>query len=270
MGRRVLFLGGNGHCAARLIPAQTALAELMRSGVSEGFVLIDVPYAGFEGRARAYNFDGFLGGLAQFIASELRHGGETLLYGTGIGGLLALCLRSRGDCLDVPILLQAPVLWGLEHRRMPRLLRLGPARLLLRRLFSSRWFQAWFVRKQFERPLLPTLRQAFFQGYADCAAATDFFTWLSPSLLRDLEARFACRPDGLGQINVWWGGRDSVVTLQELAWTEKALGMHWPVRTFPSWGHYPMIDEPRDWVRELSHALATPEGLPRTLSPQAE
>src|SRR5262249_22985673 len=162
------------------------------------------------------------------------------------------CLRARGVCLDVPILLQAPVLWGLEHRRMPRLLRLGPARLLLRRLFAARWFQAWFVRKQFERPLSPALRQAFFQGYADCAAASDFFAWLTPALLRQLEIKFADRPEALERISVWWGGRDRVVTLQELTWTEKALGVRWPVRNFPTWGHYPMIDEPGDWVRELS------------------
>jgi hypothetical protein len=36
--------------------------------------------------------------------------GTTLVNGTGIGGLLALCLRARGAGLTLPLLLQAPVL----------------------------------------------------------------------------------------------------------------------------------------------------------------
>jgi hypothetical protein len=38
--------------------------------------------------------------------------------------------------------------------------------------------------------------------------------------------------------------------------------VRWPVRIFPYWGHYPMIDEPEDWVRTLADALATPGALP--------
>jgi hypothetical protein len=270
MERRVLFLGGNGHCAARLGPARAALAEVTPEGTLEPFDLIDVPYAGFEGRPPANDFDGFLTHLSGFIASTVSRGGPAVLYGTGIGGLLALCLRARGACLEVPLLLQAPVLWGLEHRWMPRLMRLGPVRFALHRLFAARWFQDWFVLKQFEQPLPPGLREAFFQGYADCAAAASFFAWLTPTLLRQLEAQFTGRREALERIALWWGGRDRVVSLQELAWTEQALEVQWPVRTFPSWGHYPMIDEPRDWVKELSHALATPGTLSGSRGPEAE
>jgi hypothetical protein len=270
MERRVLFLGGNGHCAARLGPARAALADLERQAASETFDLIDVPYAGFESRPPANDFDGFLADLSGFIASTVGSGGEAILYGTGIGGLLALCLRAQGDCLDVPLLLQAPVLWGLEHRWMPRLMRLGPLRFALHRLFAARWFQAWFVRKQFDQPLPPGLREAFFQGYAECAAAASCFAWLTPGLLRQLEARFASRREALQRVALWWGGRDPVVGLQELTWTELALGVRWPVRTFPTWGHYPMIDDPRDWVMELSHVLATPGALSGPRGPEAE
>jgi hypothetical protein len=244
------------------------LAELARNGATAPFDLLDVPYPGFEGRPRAHDFDDFLADVAGSLA--VAGGGPELVYATGIGGLLALCVRARGVCLDVPLLLQAPVLWGLERRRMPRLMRLGPLRFILSRLFGARGFQSWFVRKQFERPLPPDVRAAFFQGYAECAAAADFFAWLTPTLLRRLEAEFAGRPEVLDRVTVWWGDRDHVVSLQELAWTEQALGVRWPVRVFPGWGHYPMIDVPRDWVRELSHALATPGALSGPRSPQAE
>jgi len=115
----------------------------------------------------------------------------------------------------------------------------------------------------------PGFQQAFFAGYARCPAAADFFAWLTPRLLRELERQFAARPEALQGINVWWGGRDRVVNLQELAWTAQALGVHWPVRTFPLWGHYPMIDEPAEWVRAVSDVLATPEALPGSVGPQA-
>jgi hypothetical protein len=263
MTRQALFFGGNGHSAARLIPARTALANMAQPGRGEKFDLVDVPYPGFENRPRAADLDAFLSALSTFIAEAVNGSpGITLLYGTGIGGLLILCLRARVEWLDLPVLLQAPVLWGLEHRWMPRMLRLGPTRFLLRRLFASPWFQRWFVRKQFGRMPPPAVQKAFFQGYADCPAAADFFTWLTPALLRQLERQFAGRPEALERITVWWGGRDRVVHLQELAWTEKALGVRWPVRTFAGWGHYPMIDDPCRWVRELSHVLDGPGIFP--------
>jgi pimeloyl-ACP methyl ester carboxylesterase len=256
MAARVVFLGGNGHSAARLAPARTALARLVAEGRVQPFELTEPAFPGFEDRPRAPDFEAFLDAISP---SLVRAG---LVYGTGIGGLIALCLRARGIGLDSPLLLQAPVLWGLERRWMPRLLRLGPFRFLLQRLFAQGWFQDRFVRKQFERPPTPGVRAAFFDGYARCPAAADFFAWLTPALLRRLETHFARNPEALGRIAVWWGERDRVVTLQELAWTERALGLRWPVSTFPHWGHYPMIDEPEDWVRTLADALATPGALP--------
>src|SRR5437588_686507 len=119
MVQRAIFLGGNGHCQARLAPARAALARL-----GEPFSLIEPSLPGFDGRPRAANFDAFLDAVSAAIAAEREQtGGLTprrsprlLLYATGIGGLTALCLRARGEHLDIPLLLQAPVLWGLEHR----------------------------------------------------------------------------------------------------------------------------------------------------------
>jgi pimeloyl-ACP methyl ester carboxylesterase len=178
-------------------------------------------------------------------------------------------LRAGREWQTVPLLLQAPVLWGLERRLMPRLMRLGAARLVLGRLFAWPPFRRRFVRRQFERPLAPALAEAFFEGYRRCAAAADFFGWLTPALLRHLERQFGDQPAALGRVAVWWGGRDRVVSLQELRWTEQALRVRWPVRTFPHWGHYPMLDEPEEWVRALDDVLATAERLPGSVGPEA-
>lgn len=180
----------------------------------------------------------------------------------GIGGLLALCLRARGELVETPLILQGPILWGLERRWMPKLMRLRPAQAALLRIFAAAPFQRRFVRKYFVRQPAPATVAAFFDGYARCSAAPDFFAWLNPALLRALEREFAARPAALERIHVWWGGRDRVVTLRELDWTQQALGTadRWPLRVFSDWGHYPMIDEPERWSKALSKAAigATP------------
>jgi pimeloyl-ACP methyl ester carboxylesterase len=113
------------------------------------------------------------------------------------------------------------------------------------------------------------VRARFFEGYARCSALPDFFAWLTPDLLRRLEADFAARPEALGNIAVWWGERDTIVPVKELAWTEAALGVTWPVRLFPAWGHYPMIDDPSSWVRALSDAVEAASSLPGPVGPEA-
>lgn len=243
---RVAFLGGNGHCAARLEPARRSLPPEI--------ALIDIPYPGFEGRPRAGGFEDFLDAAGM----HLRQTAPDLVYGTGIGGLLALCLRARGELSEVPLLLQAPVLWGIERRWMPRVMRLGPAQRVLLRLFATAAFQRRFVRTYFTHPPPEQTVRAFFDGYARCAAAPDLFTWLTPALLRSLERDLATRPAALDQVRVWWGERDRVVSLQELEWTREALGIgdRWPVRAISEWGHYPMIDDPEGWSGELVHAMA--------------
>jgi len=242
---RVCFLGGNGHCAARLAAAREFFA---------GIDLVEIPYAGFEGRPRAASFEEFL----DAVSADLRASAPALVYALGIGGLLALCLRAKGELVETPILLQGPILWGLERRWMPKLMRLRPAQAALLRVFATGPFQRRFVRKYFVRPPDAATTAAFFDGYARCSAAPDFFAWFRPALLRSLERDLAARPAALARISVWWGGRDRVVTLQELEWTKAALrgADRWPVRVFPDWGHYPMIDAPGGWAKALSDAVA--------------
>lgn len=270
---RVIFLGGNGHATARLDPARRVLAGLAGPGAPPPFTLVDVPYPGFEDRPRARNLDAFLAAIAESIRSQIdgedEGAGRVLVYATGIGGLLALCLRARGELAGVPLLLQAPVLWGLEHRLMPRVMRMGLAQVALRRAFASPLFQARFARKHFQAPPSPEVRARFFEGYARCGALPDFFAWLTPALLRRLEADFAARPEALRRVTVWWGERDTVVPPREMAWTEAALGVTWPARRFPAWGHYPMIDDPPGWVRALSDAVETASPLPGPVGPEA-
>jgi pimeloyl-ACP methyl ester carboxylesterase len=244
MPAAISFLGGNGHCAARLAAARAFLPA--------GVELIEAAYPGFEGRPRAVGLEAFLVEIEEAL-EEVR---PDLVYATGIGGLLALCLRARGALAATPVVMQGPILWGLEYRWMPRLMRFEPMQWVLSRVFATAGFQSRFVRKYFTRPPDPATAAAFFDGYAQCSALPDFFAWLTPTLLRLLEADFAEQPQALENIEVWWGGRDAVVSTRELDWTAAALHHRWPLRVFPEWGHYPMIDEPRAWAEALGCAVA--------------
>jgi hypothetical protein len=244
--RRVVFLGGNGHAPARLQPARDALAA---AGAT--FELVDVDVPGFFGRARAHSLDEMLAAVEAQIAGA---GPGALVYATGIGGLLALGVRARAA--TPPLLLQAPVLWGLARRWMPRLMRLPPVRAAAVHLFAVGRFQRRFWGHHVGLPWSHPGRAPFFDGYTRCAAFADLFRWISPAWLSDLEAALRAREGALRDIAVWWGARDTVMSADELRLTEAALGVRWPLREFPAWGHYPMLTDPAGWVAALASEVA--------------
>jgi hypothetical protein len=248
----LLFFGGNGHCAGRLAPARAALARMAAAGTIAPFEIVEVPYPGFEDRPPARDGRAFLATLAEAVASCGFGRNDVTVYGTGIGALFAVTLRAQEGLGGARrLVLQGPVLWGLERRWMPRLARAGLAPVLPS-LFARRAFQWHFVRRHFVAPPMREVRDAFFDGYARCAAAADLFRWCGPGWLRGVERAAARRPDLLAGVEVWWGGRDRVVAPRELRWTEEALGVRWPERTIEHWGHYPMIDDPEGWLRAVA------------------
>jgi len=249
----VLFFGGNGHCAARLAAVR---AVLDRMGPAAPFELLALPYPGFEGRPSASDREAFLDACAR-AASDVIAREDVLVYATGIGALFAVTLRAQRRLGAHPLVLQGPVLWGLERRWMPRLARAGLAPLIPR-LFGWSWFQRDFVRRHFLTAPDEATRSGFFDGYAQCATAADLFRWCGPSWLREVERTAACDPGTLHGALVWQGADDRVVGPPELRWTERALGVRWPKRTFAAWGHYPMIDDPEGWVRAV--AATVPAG----------
>jgi hypothetical protein len=246
--KAVLFLGGNGHRPLRLEPAREVLAHR-----PEAFAIRDVAYP------PAASFEELLSSLAHDIG---RGGPVALVYATGIGALVGLALRVRGVLPGVPLLVQGGVLWGLERRWFPRLMRLPPLPRLLATAFRVGAVQRRFASRHFVLPPSAPFLEGFFEGYRDARAFSAWFDWLRPGLLRRLEAELPGTPGALDHLFAWWGGRDRVVSVDELRVTERALGIRVPVRTFARWGHYPMIDDPDGWVQEVGRVLETPGTLP--------
>lgn len=244
----VLILGGNGHAPVRLEAARARLVEL-----GSPFEIVELRYP------RADTFDELLVGLESAIDAAPE---GAPLYATGIGGLVALALRARGalrsGVAGSPrrLVLQGAVLWGLESRWFPRIMRIGPAPRWLAAAFRSSLVQRRFAARHFRSSPAPEFLREFFAGYDDAGAFASWFDWLTPALLRRLEVELPRSPGALDGIELWWGEQDTVVGLEEARVTERALGVRLPVRTFPEWGHYPMIDDPEGWVREVSGVVA--------------
>jgi pimeloyl-ACP methyl ester carboxylesterase len=247
--RAVLFLGGNGHAPIRLQPAR----EVLRRG-GEPFTLEDLPYP------RAASFDALLDAVAREV--EARASPGATVYATGIGALVALALRARGGLPDHAVVLQGGVLWGLERRWFPRVMRIAPMPRLLAAAFRLATVRRRFAARHFQRTHPPELVDAFFEGYRDARAFAAWFHWLRPALLRRLERDLQATSGALADLRAWWGGRDGVVGIDELRHTERALGIRIPLHVFPEWGHYPMIDDPEGWVREVGRVVATAGALP--------
>ncbi|MEK7466702.1 MAG: alpha/beta hydrolase [Planctomycetota bacterium] len=246
---RVVFLGGNGHCTGRLNPARSALARMLGAGKCAPLEIREVEYPGFEGRAPAATLEDFLAEAGRQTAQLATP--STVLYGTGAGGLILLALRAR-DAAPGRIILQAPVLWGLEARRFPLWMRVPAAGAMVRAAMRTSPVRWWFSGKYFTGRVHGEVKREFFRGYARCRGFARLFSWLATPFLRDLEARFREKPSRLEDIEIWWGGKDRVLTTEELAPTEAALGVKWPLRDFPSWGHYPMIEAPEEWIAAVA------------------
>lgn len=228
-------------------------------------MLVEVPYPGFEDRAAAATLDDFVGALSRFCRESGRPVDSA--YATGIGCLFALALRAR-DELRLPLVFQGPVLWGLEDRWFPRVMRARMARELLTWSIRCPWFQSWLSHRLFIRQLEPSLRASFFEGYVQCRSFADMFAWLTPGWLEALRGELAARPGALDQIRVWVGGLDRVVGLREVVRTERVLGVRWPVAEFPGWGHYPMIDQPEEWAKALRDVVEAAPCVPRPNDPE--
>jgi pimeloyl-ACP methyl ester carboxylesterase len=249
-GEEILHFGGNGHISARLDRARRALER------RPGLRLIDVPYPGFEGRTPSPTLEAFLDVLGHFCGGGGKRRPPCSGYASGIGALIALSLRARGD-LTIPLIFQGPVLWGLEQRLFPRVMKRSRlARRALQGAFGVGPFQDHFAHKYVLEPLEEPERSKFFEGYVRCPAFASFFQWFTADWLRTLERAFADHPERLHGVTVWLGGRDRVVGPSEIEVTERALGVRWPLVVFASWGHYPMLDVPEEWAEALRNAVA--------------
>ncbi|HSB62349.1 MAG TPA: alpha/beta hydrolase, partial [Vicinamibacteria bacterium] len=151
--------------------------------------------------------------------------------------------------------LHAPVGAGLRSRRFPRLMALPGARRLGQWAFSTPLLRPLWRRRLFSRPVPRDYADRFFAEYRASAAFARMFDLITPGWFESL--RPVPVPSAL-----LWGERERVLTVDQ-AEAFRPLLPGCLVSLPGRWDHFPMIEEPEAYAREvcaLARKLAGGEG----------
>jgi pimeloyl-ACP methyl ester carboxylesterase len=232
----VVAVHGNGGGAFRF--------ERMKPHVPDGVRLVAVTLPGF-GDAPADPTLTTLGAFAQhlerLVDAEPR---PRLLLGHGIGASIALELAQTSPGSADGFIFHAPVGARLESRWFPRLMRLPGARTLGRRLFAASLLRPFWRARLFRHPVPASYLERFFEEYRSCAVFGSMFDLLTAEWFRGLKPIDA-------KTALLWGERDSVLGVDQAAAFRPLLPG--ALVSFPGrWGHFPMIDAPEAYAREIA------------------
>jgi pimeloyl-ACP methyl ester carboxylesterase len=235
--------GGGAHRFARV-------AEHLPPDVR----LVAVTLPGFANRPAdpsIQSLAGFADALALLVAAEPR---PRVVLGHGIGGSIVLDLiQEQADLLD-GLILHAPVGTRLERRIFPRLMAVPGARALGQRLFASPILRPLWRRLLFSRPIPKAYLDRFFEEYGQCSVFSQMFDAITPAWFRSL------RPIDLPSA-LLWGEGERLLSVDQIEDYRRLLPRA-IVRRVPGWGHFPMIEQPREYAEEvaaLTRAVVRPE-----------
>ena len=167
-----------------------------------------------------------------------------IVLGHGIGGSIALDLASRRPELMSGLVLHAPVGADLDTRLFPRVMATAPVRALVKRAISAPVIRPLLRRIFFPHGAPKLVLDRFFDEYRHCEAFGDMFDLIDRRWFDSVE------PVGELPAVVLWGAKDRVLrTGQADAITTKLPGAEVVVRT--GWDHFPMIEQPQEYAREI-------------------
>jgi pimeloyl-ACP methyl ester carboxylesterase len=235
--------GGGAHRFSRVAP-------LMPSDVS--LVAVTLPgFAAVPADRSLRSLADFANHLATLIVEQPR---PRIVLGHGIGGSIALDLLQRhADLLD-GVILHAPVGTRLDRRIFPRVMAIPGARTLGRYVFASRILRPCFRRLLFSRAVPPDFLDRFFEEYRQCSVFSQMFDLITPAWFRGL------RPAELPAA-LLWGEAERLLAVDQVA-DYQALLPHATIRRVPGWGHFPMIEQPREYAAEIAALARTLAGTP--------
>jgi pimeloyl-ACP methyl ester carboxylesterase len=183
----------------------------------------------------------FADALGRLMEAEPR---PRIVLGHGIGGSIALeMIQDRAASLD-GLILHAPVGTRLERRLFPRLMAVPGARALGRRLFAARLLRPIWRRVLFSRTIPRAYLDRFFEEYGQCAVFSQMFDLITPTWFRGL------RPIDLPSA-LLWGEDERLLTVDQVDDYRRLLPRAL-VRRVPGWGHFPMIEQPAGYAREIA------------------
>ncbi|MEM7345378.1 MAG: alpha/beta hydrolase [Chloroflexota bacterium] len=171
-----------------------------------------------------------------------------ILLGHGIGGSIALEFGQHYSSEIDGLILHAPVGTRLERRLFPRLMASPAVRTFGKWLFSSKLARPLFRRLLFSQPVPPDYINRFFDEYRHCTVFEQMFDLITPHWFETLQ------PINLPTA-LLWGERERVLTVDQMA-DYKRLFTNPITRIIPAWDHFPMIEQPESYAKEISR-LAT-------------
>ncbi|MGF1470609.1 MAG: alpha/beta fold hydrolase [Rubrobacteraceae bacterium] len=235
----VVALHGNGGGAFRF--------ARVKPFVPDGVDFLAVTLPGFADVPR----DPSLETLADY-ADRLRAvipGGPhpVVMLGHGIGGSIALeFVQRHPDAID-GLILHAPVGARLDSRRFPKLMKPRPVRELVKLVISSKPTRPLMKRLLFDGPVPDWYADRFFEEYRSCTAFSQMFDLITAAWFRNLE------PVRLPAV-LLWGANERILDVEQARDYESLLPDA-EKRLVPGWDHFPMIEQPEEYAREIS-ALA--------------
>lgn len=236
MGRltTVIALHGNGGGGFRF--------SLLRPD----FALSTPTLPGFEGGAPLADLAGYCSYLLEQVEAVPR---PRCLLGTGIGGSLILeYLQQHADTVDA-VILHAPVGASLDKRWFPRLMALPGVAALVKYLIAFRPLRPLWQRLFFVAPekIPGDFLARFFAAYGNCSAFVAMFDWLDVNWWNRLQPVHL--PSAL-----LWGARERMLKVEQVQEFRTKLPLA-EVRIVPEWDHFPMVEQPQYFCREVRALL---------------
>lgn len=181
--------------------------------------------------------------IKDIIEQETR---PRILLGHGIGGTLGLQM-----CQDFPgivdgIILHAPVGAFLNKRLLPKIMLLPGVARLGRLIFTSRLMRSYFTSRLFMGPVPSDYLDEFFREYERCSV----FEYMFRLITHEWYTRLARQQIDV-KTCILWGERDRVLSVSHAAEFAKLLPNS-TTEVIPAWTHWPMIEVPEDYAKQVS------------------
>ncbi|MFQ3596814.1 MAG: alpha/beta hydrolase [Chloroherpetonaceae bacterium] len=175
-----------------------------------------------------------------------------VLLGTGIGGSIALEFLQHFERDVQGLILHAPVGTRLNQRLFPKLMKPMFIRRFGQWLFSSTLARPIFKRLLFQSPeqIPAEYLKKFFDEYRRCEAFAQMFDIINAAWFQSL------RPSNIPAV-LLWGEKERVLTPDQAKDYQRLLPNS-TIKLVPNWNHFPMIEQPEDFARQildLSNAL---------------
>lgn len=145
------------------------------------------------------------------------------------------------------LILHAPVGAHLDQRRFPKLIKAPGVGWMAQTLIGSPLLRPFWRRLFFEAPLEDEFVNEFFEGYRRCRAFTQMFELITHSWWCGLH------PMTVPTV-ILWGGRERLLSPDQSSPFVELLPNS-RLEILPHWRHFPMIEQPLEFVRKVEEAL---------------